>query len=149
PVARDERDHGAAVAAKDERLDDLAELAADGLRGVLRRRRAFRELLDAHLGAGLSQVGGHALDGLGPGSRRHDRNVPAQPVSKPARYSSMTPRSEIARNEAFFRAVNEGIAEASERFESEEAEFLCECGDDRCAHRIEVPLEDYERVRRH
>jgi hypothetical protein len=61
----------------------------------------------------------------------------------------MTPRAEIARNEAFFRAVNEGIAEASERFESEEAEFLCECGDARCTHRIEVPLEDYETIREH
>jgi len=59
----------------------------------------------------------------------------------------MTARAEIARNEAFFRAVNEGIAEASELFESEEAEFLCECGDDRCTHRIEVPLDEYERVR--
>ena len=61
----------------------------------------------------------------------------------------MPARAEIARNEAFFRAVNEGIAEASERFESEEAEFLCECGDDRCTHRLEVPLEEYERVRAH
>jgi len=61
----------------------------------------------------------------------------------------MTAPAEIARNEAFFRAVNEGIAEASGRFESEEAEFLCECGDDRCTHRIEVPLEEYEAVREH
>ncbi len=61
----------------------------------------------------------------------------------------MTARAEIARNEAFFRAVNEGIAEASERFESEEAEFLCECGDDHCTRRIEVPLEEYEAVREH
>lgn len=59
----------------------------------------------------------------------------------------MASRSEIARNEAFFRAVNEGIAEASERFESEEAEFLCECGDPDCTHRIEVPLDEYENVR--
>jgi hypothetical protein len=56
---------------------------------------------------------------------------------------------EIARNEAFFRAVNEGIAEASEKFESEEAEFLCECGDPRCIHRVEVPLDEYEAVREH
>lgn len=56
---------------------------------------------------------------------------------------------EIARNEAFFRAVNESIAEASERFESEEAEFLCECGDAHCTHRLEVPLEEYEAVREH
>lgn len=59
----------------------------------------------------------------------------------------MNPRAEIARNEAFFRAVNEGIAEASERFESVEAEFLCECGDANCAHRLEVPLDEYEEVR--
>jgi hypothetical protein len=59
----------------------------------------------------------------------------------------MAARAEIARNEAFFRAVNEGIAEASERFESEEAEFLCECGDEKCTHRLEVPLEEYEQVR--
>ena len=59
----------------------------------------------------------------------------------------MAPRSDNARNEAFFRAVNEGIAEASERFESKEAEFLCECGDANCTHRIEVPLDEYEHVR--
>jgi hypothetical protein len=66
-------------------------------------------------------------------------------------YLSMAARSEAeaARNEAFFRAVNEGIAEASERFESEETEFLCECGDAKCTHRIEVPLEEYETVREH
>ncbi|HSC49605.1 MAG TPA: hypothetical protein VLD16_05010 [Gaiellaceae bacterium] len=45
--------------------------------------------------------------------------------------------------------MNEGIAEASERFESVEAEFLCECGDANCTHRIEVPLADYEAVRDH
>jgi hypothetical protein len=61
----------------------------------------------------------------------------------------MAPRSDNARNEAFFRAVNEGIAEASERFESNEAEFLCECGDANCTHRIEVPLDEYEHVRAH
>jgi hypothetical protein len=61
----------------------------------------------------------------------------------------MSARAENARNEAFFRAVNEGIAEASEKFESTEAEFLCECGDAHCTHRIEVSLEVYEAVREH
>jgi hypothetical protein len=56
---------------------------------------------------------------------------------------------EIARNEAFFRAVNEGITEASEKFESEEAEIICECGDAHCTHRLEVPLDEYEAVREH
>ena len=61
----------------------------------------------------------------------------------------MVERVEIARTESFFRAVNEGIAEALERFESTEAEFLCECGDPHCTHRIEVSLDDYEAVREH
>ena len=61
----------------------------------------------------------------------------------------MAPRSDNARNEAFFRAVNEGIAEASERIDDGDAEFLCECGDPNCTHRIEVPLEEYENVRTH
>jgi hypothetical protein len=58
-------------------------------------------------------------------------------------------KREIAKTEAFFRAVNEGIAEASEKFEADEAEFLCECGDPKCIHRLEVPLEEYEAVREH
>jgi hypothetical protein len=61
----------------------------------------------------------------------------------------MATRAEIAKNEAFFRAVNEGIAEASEKFEANEAEFLCECGDPRCTHRLEVPLSEYEAIRDH
>ena len=61
----------------------------------------------------------------------------------------MSGRAENARNEAFFRAVNEGIAEASGKFESTEAEFLCECGDPRCTHRIEMSLEEYDAVRDH
>ena len=54
---------------------------------------------------------------------------------------------EIARNEAFFRAVNEGIAEASERLESDDGHFICECGDPSCTERIELPISEYERVR--
>lgn len=61
----------------------------------------------------------------------------------------MTPRTEIARNEAFFRAVNDGIAQVSGRFESEDAELLCECGDASCTARLEVPLDEYENVREH
>jgi hypothetical protein len=61
----------------------------------------------------------------------------------------MATPTQLARNEAFFRAVNEGIAEASEKFESEDAEFLCECGDAQCTHRLEVPLEEYEAMRKH
>jgi len=53
----------------------------------------------------------------------------------------------IAKTESLFRNVNERIAEASERFDSSEAEFLCECADAECAERLEVPLEEYEQVR--
>ncbi len=53
----------------------------------------------------------------------------------------------IAKTEALFRDVNERIAETSERFESDQAEFMCECADPTCAERIQVPLEDYEEVR--
>jgi hypothetical protein len=53
----------------------------------------------------------------------------------------------IAKTEALFRDVNERIAETSERFDSDEAEFMCECGDPGCAERLEVSLEEYEDVR--
>jgi hypothetical protein len=53
----------------------------------------------------------------------------------------------IAKTEALFRDVNERIAEASERFDSNEAEFMCECADAACAERLEVPLAEYEQVR--
>jgi hypothetical protein len=53
----------------------------------------------------------------------------------------------IAKAEALYRDVNERIAETSERFDSDEAEFICACGDTGCAERLEVPLAEYERVR--
>jgi hypothetical protein len=53
----------------------------------------------------------------------------------------------IAKTESLFRDVNERIAEATERFDSDEAEFMCECADASCAERLEVPLAEYEQVR--
>jgi hypothetical protein len=53
----------------------------------------------------------------------------------------------MARTEAAFREVNEAIAETAERFDAEEAEFICECADPECAHRVNADLEDYEDVR--
>jgi hypothetical protein len=53
----------------------------------------------------------------------------------------------IARTESVFRHVNERIAETAARFESGDAEFVCECADLDCHHRIEAPLEEYEDVR--
>ena len=56
-------------------------------------------------------------------------------------------KERIAKTEALFRNVNEGIAEASERLESDEGHFICECGDPSCTKRIELPINEYHRVR--
>jgi transcription initiation factor TFIID subunit TAF12 len=53
----------------------------------------------------------------------------------------------IARTEALFREVNERIAETAERFDATETNFVCECADPKCTHRVEATLEQYERVR--
>ena len=62
-----------------------------------------------------------------------------------------THEERIAKTESLFRNVNERIAEASERFDSGEAyggAFLCECADPGCVERLEVPLGEYEQVRK-
>jgi hypothetical protein len=53
----------------------------------------------------------------------------------------------VARTETVFRQANERVAEIAESFGSEEAEFLCECADPGCDHRVKVPLDEYEDVR--
>jgi hypothetical protein len=53
----------------------------------------------------------------------------------------------LATTESIFRNVNERIAEGAERFDADEAEFVCECDDRSCTHRLETSLDDYERVR--
>src|SRR5438105_3917524 len=60
-----------------------------------------------------------------------------------------TPERELrkARTESFFRAVNERIAESAERFDSDEAEFVCECEEATCTERVEASLAEYEDVR--
>jgi hypothetical protein len=52
-----------------------------------------------------------------------------------------------ARTEAIFREVNEAIARTAEGFEATEADFVCECADPDCAHRVTASLDSYERVR--
>jgi hypothetical protein len=61
----------------------------------------------------------------------------------------MSNEERIARTEAVFREVNEAIAKTAENLDSEEAQFVCECGDSDCADRITAELDDYERVRAH
>ena len=53
----------------------------------------------------------------------------------------------VARTESLFREVNERIAESVQRFEARVGDFVCECADPACTHRLEVPLDEYERVR--
>src|SRR4051794_26972174 len=52
-----------------------------------------------------------------------------------------------AHTESLFRDVNERIAESAERFEADSTEFVCECADPNCTHRVEATLDEYEDVR--
>jgi hypothetical protein len=52
-----------------------------------------------------------------------------------------------ATTEALFRDVNERIAERAERFDAGETEFICECSDPSCTHRVAASLVEYEEVR--
>jgi hypothetical protein len=52
-----------------------------------------------------------------------------------------------ATTEALFRDVNERIAESAERFDADSTEFVCECSDPNCTHRVEASLAEYEGVR--
>jgi uncharacterized protein (DUF1499 family) len=52
-----------------------------------------------------------------------------------------------ARTEALFRDVNERIAESAQRFEADSTQFVCECADPNCTHRLQATLDEYEDVR--
>lgn len=52
-----------------------------------------------------------------------------------------------AQTESLFRDVNERIAESAQRFDADSTEFVCECSDPGCAHRIAATLDEYEDVR--
>jgi transcription initiation factor TFIID subunit TAF12 len=52
-----------------------------------------------------------------------------------------------AQTEALFRDVNERIAESAQRFEAGSTEFVCECADANCTHRVDATLDEYEDVR--
>jgi hypothetical protein len=53
----------------------------------------------------------------------------------------------IGQTESIFRNVNERIAETAERFDSDSADFVCECDERSCTNRVGAPLHTYERVR--
>ena len=52
-----------------------------------------------------------------------------------------------ATTEALFRDVNERIAESTEQFDADRTEFVCECSDPNCVHRVHATLAEYEEVR--
>jgi hypothetical protein len=54
----------------------------------------------------------------------------------------------LAKNESFFRQVNERIRDVAETFQVADAyEFLCECANAGCTERIELSRAEYEWVR--
>ena len=52
-----------------------------------------------------------------------------------------------ATTESLFRDVNERIAETAQDFEADTTQFVCECGDADCTHRLEATLDEYEEIR--
>jgi hypothetical protein len=52
-----------------------------------------------------------------------------------------------AQTEALFRDVNERIAESADQFDAESTDFVCECSDPNCTHRVTATLDEYEAVR--
>jgi hypothetical protein len=65
----------------------------------------------------------------------------------PSKGEGVIDQERRATTEALFRDVNERIAESAERFEATEAEFVCECADPGCTHRVSASLAEYEEVR--
>ncbi|HEY3922263.1 MAG TPA: hypothetical protein VGL76_09130 [Gaiellaceae bacterium] len=54
----------------------------------------------------------------------------------------------LAKNEAFFREVNERINDVAEGMLGEQAyTFICECSDPKCTERISLTRVEYEEVR--
>jgi hypothetical protein len=52
-----------------------------------------------------------------------------------------------ANTESLFRDVNERIAASAEHFDADSTQFVCECADPNCTHRVEATLNEYEDVR--
>jgi len=57
--------------------------------------------------------------------------------------------SRAARNQSFFRQINERVNELNEAFSLvlPLGEWVCECADQSCIERIELSAQDYETVR--
>ena len=59
------------------------------------------------------------------------------------------PAERLARDQNFFRQVNERIREIAGEHGSLEQEYLCECSDPACTGRISLTLGEYESIRSH
>ena len=54
----------------------------------------------------------------------------------------------VGLNESVFREINERIEEVATTFEVRDAlDLICECGNASCTSRIQMALEDYEKLR--
>jgi hypothetical protein len=64
---------------------------------------------------------------------------------------STTQQERLARNEAFFREVNERINDTADHLATasgeDKWEYLCECADPSCTERITLSRSEYEAVR--
>src|SRR5262249_43147492 len=89
----------------------------------------------------------------GPSVGAHDRGRSAEANgATPGRlidFRPMAAREErLARNEAFFRELNERLEELTPE-SSSELVVLCECANQDCAQRLTLRKEEYEEIRAH
>ncbi len=61
----------------------------------------------------------------------------------------MSRERRLARNESFFREVNEEIRSVADRHgdDGHVYEFVCECAETQCAQHVSLTLREYERIR--
>ena len=58
-------------------------------------------------------------------------------------------KGRLARNEDFFREVNDRVRDAAEQYGGDDHryEFFCECSDAECTERVLLDLAEYEHIR--
>src|SRR4051794_37791456 len=83
-------------------------------------------------------------------SRSYSRMFRQQfPVYIPETVSDVVSQERLARNESFFRQVNERILDVATVIEGGDHsyEFLCECSDASCTERLTLTTGEYDAVR--
>jgi hypothetical protein len=56
-------------------------------------------------------------------------------------------KQRLIHNEQVFRAVNDEVEALENHFGTTSGRFICECSDVGCATTVELPLDEYKRVR--